>query len=325
MIKKIKPLMITVCMSFLVLTACGENVTSDENTSGSGVVTEENNTEADTEKKTSDKDLVRSENVYFWASTLKTGTPNELTNINSVLTTLPITEESLNTVGNFKVDRLSRENEYYTTFSEMLDAAPDTDSRNNPHNWWEDECDTDRENPPEVVYHTHNINEDNQTTRREMFEQGYWYISTGLDNQKAYKIWNEETAKWELFDYYIEVLGEPSYIRVPERMAEGVKTEGVAYYERCLNEEYEKHNAMPDDEKSGFIYTRNTVALVWEYDEYVLQIVITEMFGAKENIMSSGLESTAGTLDYFPKEQWENYWKEEIGKSWNFVDVILSK
>ncbi len=40
----------------------------------------------------------------MWASTVRTGTPNKITGINKKFTTLPLTEEYLNNVGEFSVD-----------------------------------------------------------------------------------------------------------------------------------------------------------------------------------------------------------------------------
>lgn len=325
MIKKIKPLMLSLCLAVTMFVGCGEQTASEPADEATKVEAskEQGDTEVKEDKTPGENDLVRADSVYLWASTLKTTeNPKEITGLNSVLNTLPLTEESLNQAGNFKLDR--RENAYFTTFSEMLDAQGDTDSKGNPHNWWEDDCVMEQETP-KITYHAHNINEDNLTTRREMFEQGYWYVEAELDNLKSYKLWNEETAKWERFDYYIEVLGYPSYIRVKSENADRIQTEGAEFWNNYVDERYEEHNSKPDEEKMGLVSLSSTVFLVWEYEEFVLQAQLSEIVIARDTIMTTGLSSEIYALCYYPKDQWESYWKEKSVGSWKVTDVVLTE
>ncbi len=294
------------------LSGCGSSEVTENDSTVSSSEKKENKKEE--KKKFDENDLVPSENVYLWASTVRTGTPNEITSINSNFTTLPITEEYLNDLGEFNVDVIGGD-DFFTTFSEMLDY-------DGKYPWKEADSELYSEEYPKHTLYFHNISSDNSISKREMFEQGYWRLETTLDNHRKYIDWNINTYKWDLFDHYIEVLGKPSYVRVPQKDAERIKKEGAKYYDNLVEEEYMEYNETPEDERDySFVMLRDDIILVWLYDEFVLQAVIGSNFSATDEIGGSVGRSVYDELFYYPRAQWASYWSKETGE--NYVDMLL--
>ena len=305
-----KKLLVGMMMAFVLsLGGCGSSETTDNvsNVSSGGKI----ESKKESKKKLDENDLVPSENVYLWASTVRTGTPNKITSINKKFTTLPLTEEYLNNVGEFSVDGI------YTIFSDMIEYDDGYSFV-----WTEEDSQLYGEEYPKDTIYIKNINEDIETTKREMFDQGYWRLETTLDDHRSYADWNINNFKWDRFDHYIEVLGNPSYVRVPQKDAERLKTEGAKYYDNLVDEEYAEYNETPEDERDySFVMLNDNITLVWLYDEYVLQASFFSSFGADEEIMGSVGRSVNDELFYYPRTQWNSYWSKETGE--NYVDLLL--
>lgn len=312
-----KRLLVGIMMALvLIMTGCGNDGSTEntDNTDKNIFVSSGNKDNNENHRKnTNDKNLIPSENVYLWASTVRTGNPNEMTTINNKLTSLPITEEILNSLGEFRVN-VPRSEDFYTTFSEMLDYSE-------KYGFLEYESDVKCDTWPKDTVHIHNYNEDYSNTRRELFEQGYWRLETSLDDHFTHKIWNTSTSMWEQFEHYIEVLGNPSYVQVPAKDAERLKLEGAKYYDNLVDETYAEYNETPEDERESFIMLRDNLYLVWEYDDFVLQARIDTIFTATEEIGGSLGREVYDELFYYPKTQWKSYFCDETAK--DYVEMFV--
>lgn len=239
------------------LSGCGSIESTDNDTNVSTTEKKENKKEAD--KESDENDLVRSENVYLWASKIRTGTPKELSGLNSKITTLPVTEDSLNSIGEYEA-KLSRE-AFNCSFSEMLDYIW-SDNLGYPHKWEEHKIYLVNDNDTKLTYHTHNINNDDLTFYRDMFDQGYWCLETLLDEYYEHKIWDGQANKWDRFDYYLEELGSPSYIRILTDDVERIKNEGAKYFDNIIDEKFEKYNNSDEEDRIGFVQIYSYIQLV---------------------------------------------------------------
>ncbi len=310
-----KKLLVGMMMALvLALGGCGSSETTDMDTTV--ISSEKKENKKDNKKKLDENDLVRSENVYLFASTIRTGTPNQITGINSKLTTLPVTEEALNGLGQYEVDTFMSD-DYLASFTEMIDHVD-----NRLHIWEEKKSELESKEGPDIMYYTHNVNGDDLTFKRDMFDQGYWYLETELDDIKKYPLWNDTTFKWERFEHYIEVLGNPSYIRVYKDKVDRLKNEGAKYFDNIVDEKYDEYNEKDDDERDSFFMLGDDLVLVWEYDDFVIQASLWTTCATSDHIMGGSINmSSYESLQYYPKENWATYWSNESYK--DYVDMLI--
>ena len=303
------------------LAACGgeKSEVSSEPVIGSEVV------KAEVESNAQETDVAQNtfarNDYYLWVTTLEKGERKMPTMLFDERLTVPLTEGSMNELGEFTTYNFFEmgETEGYTGLRDFTEV---TKILNSPLRivgsepfWW-DEIEIqeqNKENGFDELY-VINPNEDNQMTIREAFDQGYWYVQGEVAPSKAFgfedkELWNEDTKQWDRFNCIVETLGSPSYIMAPKKL--GSDGNEICYssiddYDKVIDEAFAKEA----EEQVGMVTILERYWLIYEYEEFVIAIQIAEIFGADESHRM--ISSEVYDIKYYPMNGWNNYFKAQM-------------
>lgn len=318
--KKIVAMILLVAM-VAGLTACGGGQGEESSESASGSTVEKTETVSSGPEEDVIQDTLERNDYYLWITTLEKGEQKMPTMLFDERLSVPLTEESMNALGTFTTYNFFEmgEAEGYTGLRDFTEVTTILDSPirtigSNPLNWADIEIqEQNKENGFEKLC-VINPNEDNQMTIREAFDQGYWYIQADTAPASAFgfedkELWNEETKQWDRYNCIIETLGSPSYIMTEKKSdidGNDISYSSISDYDKVIGEAFAKEAI----EKQGLVMVHESYWMIYEYEEFVIAVGMSEMFGADAS--HSTINSGIFDIRYYPMNGWDNYFKNEM-------------
>lgn len=302
--KKIVAMILAVAM-VAGFTACGGGQTEESTSAANTSVAEKSEVESSAQETEAAQDTYARNDYYLWVTTLEKGEQKMPTMLFDERLTVPLTEESLNTLGAFE--------DNHTDLTTILDAPMEMWG-SEPARWSDERINEENEGNGISALHIINPNGDNQMTLREAFDQGYWYIQESyfalpsvLGVEKK-EMWNDETKQWDQFNSIVETLGSPSYIaKLRETDADGNEVDFTFDdYDKVIDEAF----AREEEAQLDKAMVSESYQLVYEYEDFVLVIGISEIFAPSEEERT--IASDVYGICYYPMDGWNNYFKEDF-------------
>lgn len=318
--KKLVAMILAVTMA-VGLTACSGGKTEEASQTANTNATAKSETESSEKEESVAQNTYARNDYYLWVTTLEKGERKMPTMLFDERLTVPLTEESMNELGDFTTYSFFEmgETEGYTGLRDFTEVTKILNSPlrivgSEPFGWDEIEIqEQNKENSFDELY-VINPNEDNQMTIREAFDQGYWYVQGEVAPSKVLgfedkELWNEDTKQWDRFNCIVETLGSPSYIMAPKKL--GSDGNEICYssiddYDKVIDEAFAKEA----EEQVGMVTILERYWLIYEYEEFVIAIQIAEIFGADESHRM--ISSEVYDIKYYPVNGWNNYFKAQM-------------
>lgn len=300
--KKIIAMILSGTMLFSLCACSGEkSEVSSEPATGS--VATKTEAESSVQEESVAQDTYARNDYYLWVTTLEKGEQKMPTTLFDERLTVPLTEESLNTLGAFE--------DNHTDLTTILDAPMEMWGSELAR-WNDERIDEENEGNGINALYVINPNYENPLTLREAFDQGYWCIEESYSTLSSVlgveekEMWNDETKQWDQFNSIVEMLGSPSYVaKLRETDADGNEVNFTFDdYDKVIDEAFVKE----EEAQLGQAMVGENYQLVYEYEDFVLVIAISEIFapGEGERTIASKVQG----ISYYPMEGWNNYFKE---------------